>query len=223
MAQLKSNFKNMVLSLSLISAFAAVTLASVYSVTKEPIETSKIKRQQEAIYEVLPPDVQLENEPERVGLESGDTLLVYKANDSNNQFVAAAVETVSHNGYSGDIRLIVGFDKEGNIINYSVLEQKETPGLGTKVVDWFKTDVNDQSIIGKNPASNKLTVKKEGGEVDAITAATISSRAFLEAVNKAYNAYAKNTDATTGATTNATTGATTIESETDNDKKDKDE
>jgi len=76
-----------------------------------------------------------------------------------------------------------------------VLEQKETPGLGTKMVDWFKTDKGNQNVRGKNPVTNKLTVNKDGGEVDAITAATISSRAFLDAVHNAYNAYAKNSDA----------------------------
>lgn len=87
---------------------------------------------------------------------------------------------------------MVGFDKEGNIINYSVLEQKETPGLGTKMVDWFKTPIGNQDIRGKNPAKNNLTVKKDGGEVDAITAATISSRAFLDAIHNAYAAYSRN-------------------------------
>ena len=62
-------------------------------------------------------------------------------------------------------------------------------------MDWFKTEIRNQNIIGKNPSKNKLTVSKDGGEIDAITAATISSRAFLEAVQKAYNAYADNTDA----------------------------
>ena len=78
-----------------------------------------------------------------------------------------------------------------------------------KYLDWFKTDKNNQSIKGKNPATNNLTVSKDGGEVDAITAATISSRAFLEAVQSAYNAYANNDEAL-----NATTGATALQPDT---------
>ena len=119
---------------------------------------------------------------------------------------------------------MVGFDPEGNITEYSVLDQKETPGLGTKMVYWFrpqgevkkslletifgyevKTPEKQSSIIGKNPAENNMTVSKDGGEIDAITASTISSRAFLESVRTAYNAYAAanqqpKTDANTGAT-----------------------
>lgn len=196
---MQSNFKNMVLSLSSIAVFAAVTLASVYELTKEPILASKLEKQQSAIREVLPAFERLD-EAERVGLNSGDTLNVYRAYTSEDKFVGAAVETVSHTGYSGDIRLMVGFDTEGRIVNYSVLEQKETPGLGTKIVDWFKTETKNQSILGKNPNKNNLSVTKDGGEIDAITAATISSRAFLEAVQKAYNAYSDYTDAITGAT-----------------------
>lgn len=196
---MQSNFKNMVLSLSLIAAFAGVTLASVYALTKEPIALSKQAKQQNAIREVLPAFERLD-EAEVVGLATGDSLRVYRAYDKNDKPAGAAVETVSHGGYSGDIWLMVGFDAEGNIVNYSVLEQKETPGLGTKMIDWFKTEIRNQSIIGKNPSASNLTVIKDGGEVDAITAATISSRAFLEAVQKAYNAYSENTDAVSGAT-----------------------
>lgn len=191
---MQSNFKNMVLSLGLIAVFAAVTLASVYALTKDPIAASKLSKQQNAIRDVLPAFERLDD-AEKVALETGDSLNVYRAYVKDEKFVGAAVESFSRNGYSGDIRLMIGFDVKGNIVNYTVLEQKETPGLGTKIVDWFKTEIRNQNIIGKNPSKNKLTVSKDGGEIDAITAATISSRAFLEAVRKAYNAYADNTDA----------------------------
>ena len=184
----------MVLSLGLIAVFAAVTLASVYALTKDPIAASKLAKQQNAIRDVLPAFERLDD-AEKVALETGDSLNVYRAYVKGEKFVGAAVESFSRNGYSGDIRLMIGFDVKGNIVNYTVLEQKETPGLGTKIVDWFKTEIRNQNIIGKNPSKNKLTVSKDGGEIDAITAATISSRAFLEAVQKAYNAYADNTDA----------------------------
>ncbi|NLI72953.1 MAG: RnfABCDGE type electron transport complex subunit G [Bacteroidales bacterium] len=183
----------MVLSLSLIAVFAGLTLASVYTLTKEPIALSKQAKQQNAIREVLPAFKRLD-EAEKVKVATGDSLEMYKAYGNNDTFLGAAVETVSHNGYSGDIKLMVGFDVKGNIINYSVLEQMETPGLGTKIVDWFRTETRNQSIIGKNPVKNNLTVSKDGGEIDAITAATISSRAFLEAVQNAYDAYAENSD-----------------------------
>ena len=206
--KLESNFKNMVLVLTLISLIAAGVLGAVYTLTEAPIQQAKTAKQQQAIQQVLTPFDRLENE-----IVNG--LAVYRAYQ-NESFIGAAVEA-SANGFGGEIKIMVGFDPQGNIIDYAVLQQAETPGLGTKIVDWFKTDKNNQNIKGKNPATNNLTVGKDGGEVDAITAATISSRAFLQAVENAYNAYANNEEAPnaiTGATVvndtlNATTGATT--------------
>lgn len=113
--------------------------------------------------------------------------------------MGAAVESYSKKGFSGEIKVIVGFDTEGTLCNYSVLQHSETPGLGAKMQDWFRTDKNKQSVIGRKLDGSGLKVTKDGGDVDAITAATISSRAFLDAVNRAYSAYA-GTDAMGGAT-----------------------
>ena len=204
MAKLESSFKNMLLPLGGISLFAALTLGSVYNVTKEPIEASKTAKQKNAITEVIPGFARLDN-PEKVAVSNGDSITVFRAYDAQDKFLGAAVESVSHQGFSGDIKIMVGFDAEGNILNYSVLDQKETPGLGTKMVDWFKTEKANQSIKGKNPVKNNLTVSKDGGEVDAITAATISSRAFLDAISIAYEAYSKNSD---GPAADSVSGAT---------------
>lgn len=190
MAQLESSFKNMVLVLSGITLFAAGTLASVYEFTKEPIAASKTAKQENAIKEVLPPFEHLA-EPVKIA-DGNENMVVHNAYNAQNEFIGAAVESSSNNGFSGKIIIMVGFDTEGNIVNYTVLEQKETPGLGTKMVDWFKTDKGNQNIIGKNPAVANLTVSKDGGEVDAITASTISSRAFLFAVRNAYQAFVSN-------------------------------
>lgn len=184
----------MVLVLTGITLFAALALGSVYSLTKDPIAASKKAKQENAIKEVLPPFERIDA-VEVVEVEDAGSFNVYKAYDKDNHFVGAAVESFSKNGFSGDIKVMVGFDKEGKIVNYSILEQKETPGLGTKMVDWFKTSKGKQNINGLNPVTAKLTVNKDGGDVDAITAATISSRAFLESVRFAYAAYAKNSDA----------------------------
>lgn len=191
MAKLESNFKNMVLVLSGITMFAAVALASMYKATLDPIAQSKAAKQQNAIMAVLPAYDHLDESPIEV-VNGVEISKVYKAYDKSNKFVGAAVESSSNNGFSGKIVIMVGFDKEGNIVNYSVLQQNETPGLGTKMVDWFKEIRNKQSILGKNPASANLTVSKDGGDVDAITAATISSRAFLFAVRNAYAAFLSN-------------------------------
>ena len=95
--------------------------------------------------------------------------------------------------------MIVGFDAEGKLYNYSVLQHAETPGLGSKMQEWFRTEGTDRSVLGSDLSQGPLQVKKDGGTVDAITAATISSRAFLDAINRAYSAFS-GTDATTGAT-----------------------
>jgi electron transport complex protein RnfG len=82
---------------------------------------------------------------------------------------------------------MVGLKPDGTIFDTKVLEHQETPGLGTKMMEpRFK----DQ-FVGKNPGTDKIKVKKDGGEIDAITAATISSRAFCDAVMRAWNAWQK--------------------------------
>ncbi len=189
MKRLESNLLNMALSLTIISIVAAALLAVVFTLTEEPIAQAQVQKQQAAIIAVLPAVEGLEiSEPET----PADGIAIHRAYAAG-EFVGAAVEAES-NGFSGAIRLMVGFDKNGNIVNYEVLQQTETPGLGTKVVDWFKTAKNKQSILGLNPAEANLTVSKDGGDVDAITAATISSRAFLQAVQTAYDAYVKPAD-----------------------------
>lgn len=217
MAKMESSLKNMLLSLTLISLIAAGLMATMYRITSEPIAKSKEQKSVEAIKAVLPDFDKVEN-------DTALGLAIYKAYKADGQFVGAAVESFSNNGFGGQVKIMVGFDPQGNITEYSVLEQKETPGLGTKMVSWFrpqgakeksllekifgyevKVAEKQSSIIGKNPSVNNMTVSKDGGEIDAITASTISSRAFLESVRTAYNAYAaannqKPTDANTGAT-----------------------
>jgi electron transport complex protein RnfG len=102
-------------------------------------------------------------------------------------------------GFGGELKVLVGFDAEGNIYDYSLLSHSETPGLGSKASDWFK-EGNNGNIKGLNPGTKSLTVSKDGGDIDAITASTITSRAFLSAINKAYTAYRGDTDGITSAT-----------------------
>ena len=124
--------------------------------------------------------------------------IIYPAKNGD-QWVGTAVEAKSM-GFGGELKVLVGFDAEGKIYNYSLLSHAETPGLGSKAADWFK-EGNKGSIKGMNPGEQPLTVSKDGGQVDAITASTITSRAFLNAVNAAYGAYKGNGGA------NGTTGA----------------
>ena len=156
MEKLQSSFKNMALSLTIISMVAAGALAGVYMLTLSNIEAQKKAKQEAAKLAVLD------------GHEDG-----------------VAIETTV-DGFGGPFRIMVGFDADGNILGYEVLEHQETPGLGSHIEHWFKNaDKPNQNIIGRK-ADGKFAVSKDGGEIDAITAATISSRAFLKAINQAY-------------------------------------
>ncbi len=196
----------MVLVLTIITLVAAGALGGVYTLTEGPIAASKKAKQEKAFKDVLPAYDRMDA-PDTIG----ELCVIHKAYQAET-FVGAAVESISHSGFGGEVKLMVGFDREGAIVNYSVLSQKETPGLGTKMVDWFKTDKGNQNICGLNPAQSKLSVSKDGGDIDAITASTISSRAFLEAVTAAYSAYATANDQTAVSVVDTTSGATAIES-----------
>ena len=186
MAKSESTLKNMLLSLTLISFCASALLAGGYVLTKEPIEKALQEKKDAAIKEVLPKgDIEIGKAVE-VKLDGyEDAFVVYPAKKGGN-FIGCAIETYDNNGYGGKVRSMVGLNAEGKVINYSVLEANETPGLGAKVSDWFKTKGD---IRGKDPASEDFKVKKDGGEIDAITAATITSRAFLSSVKSAYKAF----------------------------------
>lgn len=198
MAKTESTFLNMVVVLAAITLLAGGILGYVYDLTKAPIAKAAEEKQQAAIEAVLLPFDELK-EAYDVTLDDGSVLSVIPAYNSG-EYVGAAVEATTKSGFSGEIKIMVGFTAEGAIQNYSVLQHAETPGLGSKMQEWFCADKNKQSILGLNPSVANLTVSKDGGDVDAITAATISSRAFLGAVRNAYQAFAGSTDADTGAT-----------------------
>lgn len=187
MAKIESTFKNMAMSLTLISLVASACLGFVYELTKKPIELSNLNKKLNAIREVMPEFTNNPNEEMfRLPTAEGDSLDVYPAKKDGN-LVGYAVNTYTRKGFSGTISVMAGFKPDGTIINITVLEQKETPGLGTKMTEpGFKDQFMD-----KNPAEFQLKVKKDGGPVDAITAATISSRAFCDAVQRAYNTLQK--------------------------------
>ncbi len=190
MAKLNSSLKNMVMSLAIISFGASAILGGVYVLTKKPIEDAAELKKTNAIKEVLPQNNNMKiGEAVEITLESySEKFIVYPAFE-NDKLIAVAVETFDNNGYGGQIKSMVGFDAEGNIVNYAILAMSETPGLGEKVTSWFKTKRNNQDIRGKKPSEESFKVSKDGGEIDAITASTITSRAFLSSVKTAYNVF----------------------------------
>ncbi len=197
MKKLESSLKNMILSLTGFSIVAGGLLGWVNAATAGPIAQANAKALSDAIAVVIPGfDNNPAEEAETVEVE-GTTYKIYPATQGGKP-IGAAVEA-SANGFGGTLTVLVGFDTEGNIIDYSLLSHAETPGLGSKASDWFKKGAKGD-ITGKNPGTQSLTVSKDGGEIDAITASTITSRAFLQAVNNAWSAYMNGqVDATSGA------------------------
>ena len=200
---MKSSLVNMVVVLLGITAVTSSAVGLVYRVTEAPIAQAKLHKKADALAQVLPP---FDNTPadEMQAVAAGnDSVYVYTARMG--QTVAGyAVESFA-SGFGGPIRIMVGFGPDGRIRNIQVLEQTETPGLGAKLAE--EGNPVQASLLGKSPAEVKMSVRKDGGDIDAITASTISSRAYIQAVSLAYTAFlevsgadASGWDASSGAT-----------------------
>lgn len=188
MSKKESTFFNMVSTLLIISIVAGFSLGFVNDVTKGPIAKVKLERKINALKLVLPEftnnpvaDVILVKSP-----NAKDSIELFPAYNQGER-VGMAVIGSTNKGFSGLIKLMVGFKQDGSIKNIAVLEQKETPGLGTKIKD----DNYIEQYRGKNPNTFNLKVKKDGGEIDALTGATITSRAYGEAVQMAYDEFVR--------------------------------
>lgn len=189
MAKKESTLANMVISLFTITLVASASLGAVYEVTKEPIAAAMLAKKNAAISSVIPPFTNNPGDEVYKIPTDGDTLYFYPGKNGD-EMVGVAVETFTNAGFSGNIKLMVGLLPDGTINDIAVLYHSETPGLGDKM-DKKKSDFSLQ-FQGKNPQDFKLMVRKDGGDVDAITASTISSRAFCDAVERAYNGYMSN-------------------------------
>ena len=180
----ESTLRSMVLCLFLVCLVCSALLGGVYVLTKGKIDQEQIKKTNNAIALVAP---EFDNAPssEKMSVEiDGKDIAVYPAR-KDGKTVGYAVESFTSKGFSGTINIMVGFDMEGNIVGTSVISHSETPGLGAKMTE----PAFYSQFIGKNPASFKLGVRKDGGDVDAITASTITSRAYCDAVDRAYRVF----------------------------------
>lgn len=201
MKKLESSLTNMLLVLTAVAVVMGGILAYVNHLTEGPIAEQKKLTLDNGIKTVMVCNDLVVADPVEVkqnvdGKEI--TYIIYQVKDAQGQDLGAAVESTTM-GFGGDLKVLVGFNPEGQILGYTLLEHAETPGLGAKADQWFQKGQKGD-IIGKDP-KEPLTVSKDGGQVDAITASTITSRAFLKAVNQAYNAYkATPVDAESGAT-----------------------
>jgi electron transport complex protein RnfG len=192
MKKIKSTFLSILLSLTTICFVTGAALSAANKYTANAITEAKAAELRNAIRNVMPEfDNNPVDEQRKVAVMSGDSLVLYVARKEG-RVVGVAVESFSKNGFSGLIRIMVGFNNEGKLYNYSVLEHKETPGLGSRMKQWFRENKNRQNIVGRDMTKGTLKSTKDGGDIDIITAATISTRAFLEAVNLAYFAVSAN-------------------------------
>ncbi len=184
---MKSTLTNMLLALAGITLIAALAVAGVFELTKDPIANSMVEKTNAAIAQVMP---EFDNNPsaEKIAFAAAaDTLFAYPARKGE-ELVGYAIETKS-SGFAGMVKLMVGITSSGEIHNISVLGHAETPGLGDKI-EPEKSDFSLQ-FIGKSPSTMKMSVKKDGGDIDAITASTITSRAYAKAVEAAFGLYQK--------------------------------
>ena len=204
MEKLKSNLPNMVGVLTCVAVLCGCILAYMYQATKPAIDAQAEKTLNDGISAVLNGNAGNKvSDPKEVKRDVNGKELTYVVYEMEN---GTAVRSTDPNGFGGNLTILVGFDKEGTILGYTVLEHAETPGLGAKAGEWFQSPAkggnsDKSSIVGKNPGNCNMTVSKDGGDIDAITASTITSRAFLRAVQEAYNTYK-------GLTTDGNTGAT---------------
>ena len=186
MAKKESTLKNMLIALMVITIVSGGVLGFVYGLTKPAIDQVEANKNLKAINEVLQSGVEIV----KTETQDIDDLTYNLAYDAEGNFIGAAIKTYSMNGFGGKVELMVGLLASGVINKVSVLSQAETPGLGANMVnEKFKGQFS-----GKDPKNFVLKVKKDGGDVDAITAATISSRAVSEAVKKAADGFEANKD-----------------------------
>lgn len=186
MATIKSSFINLLLTLTIVTLVAALALGYVYQWTKEPIAKAQMAKQLKAIESVVQG---YDNNPvtekyKAITPDGIDSLEFFPAIKSG-KLIGMAIKTRSVKGYSGDIWLMVGLSITGEIQNIVVIEHKETPGLGSKMTS--PAFVNQ--FLNKNPEQLKLKVRKDGGDIDAISGATITSRAYSEAVQLAFDTF----------------------------------
>jgi len=172
-----------VVVLSLICLVASALLAGVNVVTTEPIAAAKKQQTLTALQEIFPFDIQ------KVNPVHDNDAVYYEVFSEKDTLRGVAVETFTEKGYGGRIAVLVGISRgNGTIYDYTIIETKETPGLGIKIAD---SEFRSQ-FAGKSLSNGfRWNVKKDGGDVDAVTAATISSRAIIDALTRGLSLFEK--------------------------------
>lgn len=184
---LESTVRNMFVSLTVICLVCSALLGGAYAITKEKIDEAEVNKQNEAIARVVP---EFDNIPSEEVFEvelEGKKYAVYPAKLSG-EVVGYAINT-SATGFSGPVVIMVGITAEGRIFNTVPVSHAETPGLGAKISEEGNPFV--EQFKDMDPSATVLKVKKDGGDIDAITASTITSRAYTAAVESAWMVFNK--------------------------------
>ena len=176
----QSTLKNMVLCLTLVCLFCAAVLGGAYALTYEPIQDASRKALEASINVVLPEGGSLS---EAQSIELGGQSYEYYESVVDGTTAAYAVKSTAI-GFGGPLTVMVGVLPDGSVYNTSVLVCNETPGLGAKCQE---SESHFRAQFRGLKADGELKVTKDGGSIDAITASTITSRAFTLAINNAVN------------------------------------
>ncbi|MCR8923925.1 electron transport complex subunit RsxG [Dasania sp. GY-MA-18] len=212
---LKQSISNNALLLAAFALATTFVIAGTYLSTQQQIKSNIRQAQQKALLEIVPDhrhnnslldDNKLVNDATLLGLREASRLFIATMDADN---VAAIIPATARDGYTGDINLIVGVNVDGSVAGVRVLSHRETPGLGD-AIDLKKSDWV-LSFNGKSLANTDWRVKKDGGDFDQFTGATITPRAVTNAVKKALQYFAANQAAIFAPAANTTIHTATSE------------
>jgi len=170
------------LPLALICAISAIALSKVNEMTAGPIAAAQLRAEREAVEAVLPPFAELRTDTLAV---DGAQRVYYRGTDGG-EVTGAAFRSLSGSGYSGEIEIMVGVDAAGSVSGVRILKHAETPGLGA---NYASAEVLDSFYKGRALEGVDWRVKKDGGDIDAVTGATVTGRALVEAVGNGMRTY----------------------------------
>lgn len=185
MAKQQSQIYSIIISILAVAVISAGLLAVVYQITKEPIQQAQNKIIADGLIEVV--KTEFDNNPfdEKIKVKLGKNHFTLYPARKEGYITSIVMKSSSNKGFGGKMDVIVSFLLDGTVGDFKVINHKETPGLGSKVND----ESFRKNIQGKRPSSEGFKVRQDGGEIDAITGATISSRALIDAIQKAYQGY----------------------------------
>lgn len=186
MKKLKSTLPNMVAVLAGAAVVTGALLAWVHDITVAPKAAEQARSLAVDISKVMGGQQVIETSVRTITRDFDGKpcqFVVHEVANAQGQPVGQAVESTTM-GFGGELTVLVGLSADGKVLGYAIRQTSETPGLGIKAAEWFQKGAKGD-IIGRVPIGKEFAVSKDGGDIDAITASTITSRAFLKAVSQA--------------------------------------